>query len=274
VLCGGLFFGLLLNKLKVSKRLSTYRASAGVAMIFATHIIIDYFTIYGTQLLAPFSRHGFARGNMFIIDPLFTMPLLAGIIAAGAVKGRIGWLVNVAGISLSSLYAIFSLLSHAYADHIFKHQLADRNVTVIRSMTGATPFNTFLWRHVARTPDGFLIGYFSIIGNDPDAPIRFDYVPQNSSLVEDYKGQRNVEVLEWFSKGFWIASQKDSAVKISDIRFGEFRSNEYDPPDKWQFVFAWAITENPQKLIRQPRAIRNSKAALSVLWGRLIGITS
>lgn len=271
VICGGLFLGLVLNKLRGKKQLSTRRAIVGVSMVFATHIIIDYFTIYGTQLLAPISRYGFARGNMFIIDPLYTIPLLAGIIVAGTVKGKAGWLANVAGISLSSLYAIFSLLSHAYADHIFKHQLAARNVTVLNSMTGATPLNTFLWRHVARTPEGFLIGYFSIIGNDPNTPIRFDYVPQNADLLEDYKGQRNLKVIEWFSKGFWLASKKENAVTISDLRFGEFRFGENDPPDQWQFVFAWSITENPDRLIRQSPTIRNIRAALSVFLGRLTG---
>ena len=271
VICGGLIFGLILNTLWGRKQLSIRRAIAGVFIVFATHIIIDYFTVYGTQLLAPISRYGFARGNMFIIDPLYTIPLLAGIIGAGAVKGKVGWLVNVAGISLSSLYAIFSLLSHAHADHIFKHQLAARNVTVLNSMTGATPLNTFLWRHVARTPDGFLIGYFSIIGDDPDTPIRFDYVPQNADLIEDYKGQRNVKTIEWFSKGFWRASKKENAVTLSDLRFGELRFSENDLPDKWQFIFAWSITGNPDRLVRQSPTIRNSKAALSILWGKLIG---
>lgn len=271
VIVSGLIAGLILKQLLGRKHLSSRRAVAGTFLIFATHITIDYFTVYGTQLLAPISRYGFARGNMFIVDPLYTTPLLVGILVAGAVKGKMGWQANTAGITLSSFYALFSLLSHAYADHIFKAQLATRNVTVINSMTGATPLNTFLWRHVARTPEGLLIGYFSVIGSDPDTPIHFDYVPQNAHLLENYKGQRNVEVIEWFSKGFWIASKKDKTVTISDLRFGEFRFNESDPPDKWQFVFAWTIPENTEGLIRQSPTIRNGKAALSVIWRRLTG---
>lgn len=271
---GGLLFGLMLSKLWSRNQLSNTRAITGVSLVFATHITIDYFTVYGTQLLAPISRYGFARGNMFIVDPFYTIPLLSGIIVAGMVKGKFGWKWNAAGLSLSSLYAIFSLLSHAYADQIFKHQLAARNVTVLNSMTGATPFNAFLWRHVARTPDGILIGYFSIVGNDPETPIRFDHIPQNAHLLADYKGQRNVKAVEWFSKGFWLASKKDNAVTISDLRFGEFRLSESDPPDKWQFIFSWAITGNSEKLIRQSPSIRNGKAVLSIIWKRLTGTIS
>lgn len=271
VLVGSVLAGLALTKIRRGNRVTGSRAVAGASLVFATHILIDYFTIYGTQLLAPVSRYGFARGNMFIIDPLFTIPLVAGIVVAGLVKGKTGWKGNAVGLTLSSLYAIFSILSHSYADQVFKNQLAARNVTVLNSLTGATPFNTLLWRHVARTPDGILIGYFSIVGDKPDAPVRFDFLPQNADLLEDYNGQRNVKAIKWFSKGFWLASKKENAVTISDLRFGEYRLRKHDPPDKWQFVFAWKISEDPKRLIRQSPSIKNGTEALAILWSRLKG---
>ena len=139
---------------------------------------------------------------------------------------------------------------------------------------GATPLNTFLWRHIARTPEGLLIGYFSIIANDPEKTIRFDYVPQNEHLLEEYKGYRSAQAIEWFSESFWRASKKDNAVIILDLRFGEFRFDENDLPEEWQFVFSWAITVKPESLIRQSPRIRNSNAALAILWGRLTGTIS
>ncbi len=47
-----------------------------------THPLLDTFTIYGTQLLQPFSEHPFGIGSMFIVDPLYTLPLLLGLIVA------------------------------------------------------------------------------------------------------------------------------------------------------------------------------------------------
>jgi hypothetical protein len=83
--------------------------------------------------------------------------------------------------------------------------------------------------------------------------------------------QRNFKVIDWFSKGFWVASKDKDTVRISDLRFGEFRMHENDPPDEWQFVFSWSITGNPERLIRQSPSIRNSRATLLIIWRRLIG---
>ncbi|XQF91744.1 metal-dependent hydrolase (plasmid) [Pseudoalteromonas espejiana] len=35
--------------------------------------------MYGTQLLWPFTEYPFAISNMFIVDPLYTLPLLFGV---------------------------------------------------------------------------------------------------------------------------------------------------------------------------------------------------
>jgi inner membrane protein len=131
--------------------------------------------------------------------------------------------------------------------------------------------NTLLWRHVARTKEGVVIGYFSIIGNSPEAEIRFDLVPRNEHLIVPYRDQRNVHTVEWFSKGFWVAETRNNTLTLSDLRFGEFRFSERDPPNKWQYVFVWEITDDPDHLTRQSLAIRDGRAAMRVLWNRLTG---
>ncbi len=270
---GGLLIGWLVRQGRMKHSLSVYHAMAGVLLIFATHILLDYFTVYGTQLLAPFSRYGFAHANLFIIDPLYTLPLLAGILIAAAANGRTGWRANAAGIAVSSLYVLFSLTSHAYADRVFKEQLRAKNIGVIESITGATPMNTLLWRHIARTEKGLLIGYFSIIADSPEDEIRFDFVPRNEHLIAPYRGQPNVDVIEWFSKGFWVAQKKDNVLTLSDLRFGEFRASENDSPDTWQYIFVWEIPDDPDTLLQRSRAIKDGRAAVSLLWRRLtIGI--
>ena len=268
---GSLLIGWLLWKSRWKEVLSPRRAITGIFLIFVTHVTVDYFNVYGTQLLAPISRHGFGHGNMFIIDPLFTLPLLIGIIMAGIFKGHTGNRANLTGVILSSIYALFSLVSHAYADHTFKQQLRTRNIEVLRSMTGATPMNTLLWRHVARTPEGLLIGYFSIIGDNPHDKIHFDLIPRNENLIESYKGQANVKTVEWFSQGFWVAWEKNGILNMSDLRFGEFRFNETDPPENWQYIFTWKITPDPYVLSLEPMSVKNGKEALRSLWRRLSG---
>lgn len=266
---GGLLIGWLLWKHRWRGNLTHQRTSVGVILVLVTHVALDYSTTYGTQLVAPFSRYGFAHGNLFIIDPLYTLPMLIGIVSAGVMKGKSGWRANTAGIVFSCLYLIFSYISHAYADHTFKRHLADQNVEVLESFTGATPMNTLLWRHLARTPDGILIGYFSIIADSPQKPIRFDRVSRNEHLIAPYRNQRNVKAVEWFSKGFWVARNEKNMLTLSDLRFGELRFREKDTPERWQYLFAWKITGDQDTLAQQPWAAGNIGAALSSLWTRI-----
>jgi inner membrane protein len=76
-----------------------------VALSLLIHILLDWLTGYGTQLLAPFSDHRFALGTTFIIDPvlaglfligaalpaLFRSSKLPAIAASLAVVAWIGW---------------------------------------------------------------------------------------------------------------------------------------------------------------------------------------
>ncbi len=49
---------------------------------YSTHAMLDACTTYGTQLLWPFSNERFAWNNIAVVDPLATVPLLVGVIAA------------------------------------------------------------------------------------------------------------------------------------------------------------------------------------------------
>ena len=48
-------------------------------LILITHVLLDALTVYGTQLLQPFSDHPFSVGSIFIVDPFYTLPLLLGL---------------------------------------------------------------------------------------------------------------------------------------------------------------------------------------------------
>ncbi len=66
-------FGWLLSKLH--ENVSYARAASFVLLAWATHILIDCFNNYGTQVFEPFSNYRVALNNMSIIDPLFTIPI-------------------------------------------------------------------------------------------------------------------------------------------------------------------------------------------------------
>ncbi|MCM0021204.1 MAG: metal-dependent hydrolase, partial [Tagaea sp.] len=75
-----------------------------------THPLLDWFTIYGTQLLAPFSTARFALPGLGIIDPGYTLPLLIGIACALARPAAAGARMAIlAAIAASTLYLFYGV---------------------------------------------------------------------------------------------------------------------------------------------------------------------
>jgi membrane-bound metal-dependent hydrolase YbcI (DUF457 family) len=56
---------------------------------YATHGLLDAFTTYGTQLLWPFSSYRVAWNAVAIVDPVFTLALLLGVVWAARVQERV-----------------------------------------------------------------------------------------------------------------------------------------------------------------------------------------
>ncbi len=77
----GLVLGVLVARLHGQVPLTLRWCLAMVAAL-VTHPLLDALTIYGTQLLLPWSDEALGVGSMFIIDPLYTLPLLLGVVVA------------------------------------------------------------------------------------------------------------------------------------------------------------------------------------------------
>ena len=257
LLLGSIGIGWLLSRHYRAKQFEVLQTTTGVFLILSTHVLIDLFNVYGTQLLAPISSKGFALNNMFIIDPLFTLPLLFGVIGAYLVKQQaVAYRINQIGLLLATLYAVWSLSAQSIADHKFRMALAElNNFKVSRQITSAGSFNTLLWRHIAEIPNGFLLGYWSWL-DDNNRKIRFQFIPQNAAIVEQIKSTPTFETVDWFSQGWWFVAEGDqNTAKVVDLRFTELPTAEEQPYTQWQWPFAWnfnlvAKDETPLKAVR------------------------
>lgn len=264
----------LLSKMLKEKKLSFSMACLGAFLIYATHILIDVFTIYGTQLLAPFSRLGFAFGNFFIIDPLFTLPLFIGIMLAVVVKHPWNIRVNLIGLVLAGSYALWSLSIQSFADQKFRVAAEKSGYEIQRHLTSAGALTTFLWRHVAETSDGFLLGYWSIF-DKPDQVIEFHYIPKHADRVSIIQNSRTFAVVDWFSKGWWcVMSSDDTAARIVDLRFSEVPSGRGQPHQNWHWPFAWRFplaTDREYPLQSVIPQINDPLLTLNLLAQRITG---
>jgi inner membrane protein len=236
------FFGWLIARLHKGG-VSTLRAALTVLAIFSTHVLIDVFTVYGTMLFKPFSDFRAGWNNLFIIDPLFTAPLLLGVAIAWAATNhpRLRVWANTAGLLLASLYAAWSLVAKSIAESQMRENLTSAGIEVRRFISTPTPFNTLLWRGVAEREKDFVITYHSLL--KPNAQPSFDFILKNHEALAPIAGSRSARRLEWFSDGLFSVKKTDRGWVVSDWRFGELRSadgplSETNPPVA---IFSWLL---------------------------------
>ncbi len=217
------------NKQPGQEPIDWRRVGVFVFLNFATHILIDCFTVYGTQLLEPFSHRRFGLNNFFIIDPLFTLPMLIWI-GAALFRRRTpgvaspGWAWGC-GVFMAG-YLAFSFVAQAVGTERFRRELAVAGIVPIRGEVSAAPFTTLVWRGLFETEDAFWIGYWAV--NDSKAPLEFYRVPKRLDLLEPYRGDRAVDCALWFSEGYLLVrpAEPRQGFVVTDLRFGEFWPEE------------------------------------------------
>jgi inner membrane protein len=188
-------------------------------LALVTHPLLDWMTVYGTQLLRPFTDTPYAIGSIFIIDPLYTLPLLVGVGGALAVRSPARWRWNAAGLLLSCLYLGWTVTAQAHVRALAQASLARQGIVPTQLLVTPAPLNTLLWRVVAMTPDGYHEGFRSVLDRGHD--ITFERFDSGAALAPALAGLPAVERMRWFTRGFYKLSEVDGQARITDLRMGQ-----------------------------------------------------
>ncbi|MDD1794906.1 metal-dependent hydrolase [Enterovibrio makurazakiensis] len=230
-----------------------------------THPILDSFTSYGTQLFWPLDVPSVAISSMFIIDPLYTLPLLIPVLAALIWRRRAAKLCG-AGLAISTLYLMWSLVALGQVQERVEENVAGTHLEGQPVFISPTPFNTVLWRVVVLDDEKYWEGLTSLLDEDPV----IDWMPM---IRGEWPFPSEPELLaqfEAFTRGFVQFKQQDNTLTVTDLRLGmamyhpfEFLMAEKNDQQIWQLV-------DPVQLDPGPVLPRQIPA----LWMRLLGLQS
>jgi inner membrane protein len=231
-----------------------------------THPLLDAFTVYGTQLLWPMPMGPVMWSSVFIIDPLFTLCLLAGVLVAAIAGTRpLARHALVAGLALGTGYLGWSLAAKALVEREAGRTLASLGLADARRFSVPMPFSTLLWRVVAMTPDGFVEGERSLVADR--GPIRFRqyrFDPGARSALAAVADAPAVQRLHWFNHGFMKPQLRGGKLVLSDLRMGA-------EPD-YSFNFAVAKPDGTGWRAIAPEQLRwpwDARRRLAGLWERI-----
>ena len=231
------------------------------ALVLVTHPLLDAFTTYGTQIFWPFGTP-VAISSIFIIDPLYTLPLLLGLLMF-LIRGPQGWGVT-AGLAVSTLYLGWTLVGQQLITERVAPVLADAGLEEARPLVQPMPFNTLLWRVTAQNEETrieIITGFL-----DGDTPVTAQYFPRQPELARIARQSKEAQRLEWFTNGFVNYDLRGDVLTATDIRLGV--------PGAHPFVFALGNYDNqtltplPSTQLPRPEIRRDM---VDILWQRMTG---
>ncbi len=198
-------------------RLITWLA---VFLCLTTHALLDAFTIYGTRLFLPLSAEPVSLGSIFIIDPLYTIPLLLAVGWAAfspTWTSQCGKALTIC-LGLSTAYLCWTLLAQQIVTAKANDLLASQNIKSEQLIATPTPFNSLFWQVIGIDGDTSFNLYMPVLGK-----------LENSSL---YAYRRNLQIrpcspdddriarVAAFSRGFYRILVQDNEVSVADLRMG------------------------------------------------------
>ncbi|MCS7063226.1 MAG: metal-dependent hydrolase, partial [Methylacidiphilales bacterium] len=252
-------------------------------LILATHALLDACTVYGTLLLAPFSNHRFSWNLIFIIDPIFTLPLLAATILALWLPPprKITSLAPKIALLIGTLYLLNLHLIKSHIQTRFERAHLTQNlITLSPPFTAPTFPGPLLWRQIIRAPEGCYIAYASLL-DPPSLRITHTLLPFPLALQEQWQHHPAIQKLQWFAQHHgYLSADPDSptsppALIFHDLRFGEIRTDPLATltPENTFAIFRWRFIPRPDGTFKLHtlRPTIPPRHAFPILWQRLLG---
>lgn len=202
------------------RRHMSYRKVWLVALVgYATHGLLDACTTYGTMLLWPFSDARIAWSNISVVDPLFTLPLLAVVVLAGvnqsALTARLGLLWGL-------LYLLLGLVQQDRAATAGEALAVSRGHNAVVVSSKPSFGNILLWKVIYEHDDRYYVDAvrvatdIQLLEGDNVARLNIDtHFPWLDARSQQAK---DLERFRWFSRDY-LAVDEDDSQFVVDMRY-------------------------------------------------------
>lgn len=217
---GGIICAIVLHKL-VGKRFNLHFRQSWLycTLGYATHALLDSCTTYGTQLLWPFSDVRIAWNNISIIDPIYTVPILALVTLAAIKKSSLAARLAFAWVLI---YPTIGLIQRDRAIDAGLLLAEERQHSPSRLEAKPSFGNILVWKIVYETQQHFYVDAVRV-GMEtrvyPGSRVeKLDVDRDFPWLKKDTQQARDIERFRWFSNGY-IAKDPNDATRIIDVRY-------------------------------------------------------
>lgn len=210
-----------------------------------THVVLDAFTTYGTQLFLPFNDWRVSFDSINIVDPFYTVPLLVGVLLSmfyfkADAKRRA--LANQLGLIVSTVYLLFTLANKQAVENVFTTALEQQGIAYYRLLTVPVKVGNMVWYGVANDGEKLHMGKYSRLTNDP---ISFESFPINDQLLDGLNPELT-DRMKWFAQDFYVVAQAGDTVRIYNMQC-DMQGIRYFGDEKAPTAFYFEITPAPEE---------------------------
>ena len=181
-----------------------------------THPILDLFTTFGTQLLAPFSNHRFGLNAIPIIDPVYSVPLMVSI-AVGLAVPRKSFIVSSTTLFFTSAYLLLGIAQHDKALDVARHFCAQNKLNCSRIEAFPLLPTIFAQRLWVQTNDAVYISEYST-WTKKCKPWVAQAIAEVPAPIREHNA---FKTYDWFTKGIYVTKDQTAhGFCVIDSRFG------------------------------------------------------
>lgn len=228
-----------------------------------THSALDALTVYGTQLFWPLMPSPYSGGSVFIIDPVYSIPLLIGFFAVlFRPTTTTAHRTMTIAFRFSCFYLLWGLVAQNWVSHNVKLQLAEQDIASDKVLVTASPLNTLLWRILVIDNDVYYEGFHSVF--DGASAIKFSKHQRNTDLINQLNHTDALQRLSWFTNGFYLVNRLEDNYIATDLRMG------LEPVYFFRYQIAHVDNHGINEVApMQIRSERNAKQGLTWTWQRI-----
>ena len=213
---GAFVVAFILSKLKWFQGIEYNRLLLFSWLSLITHMLLDTFTAYGTQLFLPFSDIRLGFDSINVIDPVYSLPLIIGLVFSlwiyKSTPGRSTF--NHYGIIISSLYLIFTLVHKERVIAEISKSMAKENIEYHSLLTMPVGIANVNWYGVAKGEENIYMLKYSMLSALKN-PI--EVFPINEHYLEQID-ERVADKMRWFAKGFYTVDKENEKIRIYNLQ--------------------------------------------------------
>lgn len=181
-----------------------------------THMLLDYCTAYGTQLLLPFSDARLGLDTVNVVDPVYTVPLLVGTLGGMLIPTwrEKRFKTNSVGLAMSTLYLVITLGIKVHINTLLENDLQKEAINATKTMTMPVGMASIYWYGVARTDSSIYMKRYGLLQTNSQQLTAFSI---NDNLLLEVDSNW-AATMRWFAKGFYTVEKREDTIRVYNLQ--------------------------------------------------------